>query len=66
MPRNILTNRRIFWSLAFVATVLFLSHGDAGSGARSLKNFWESRERAVTAEMSRSASGLAFRGILQI
>ena len=50
MPRNSLISRRIFWSLAFAATVLFLVHGESGSGSRSLKNFWEARDKAVLVE----------------
>lgn len=49
MRHNILINRRFFWSLAFAATALFLAHGDAGAGSRSLKCLWESRDRHVLA-----------------
>jgi hypothetical protein len=57
VPRNSLTSRRIFWSLAFAATVLFLASGEAGSGSRSLKNFWEARDKAAMTETGLPAPG---------
>ena len=51
MSHKILTDRRTFWSLAFAATILFLAHGDADAGSRSLKNFWEGRGKETSERM---------------
>ena len=48
MSHKILTNRRTFWSLAFAATILFLAHGDADGGSRSLKSLWEGRGKEAS------------------
>lgn len=40
------TSQRIFFGLALAATILFFANADGGGGARSLKNFWESRGKA--------------------
>jgi hypothetical protein len=51
VSRNILTSQRVFWSLAFVATLLFLVNGDAGSGSRSLKSLWEARDKTASSAL---------------
>ena len=55
MSHKILTDRRTFWSLAFVATILFLAHGDAGGGSRALKSLWEGRGKEASEQMTGQA-----------